>query len=398
MGNLSLYKKIIIFFISIVFIQTPTHPNPHPDLYSFCRYTVREIGFSNIDAQAYQLMVLINNTVSQDVISNFQRIPYALFLESNIEVNIVDINENNDSLISYAYNKLHDKSLPAVFLTGIDKSIVNIPFNKTKEEIKEEIWALSEQIADSEIRNILLNKITNSFAVIMFFESEDEPKNKVLANEIQIAQNEFREISGLLAKPMKEAPVIIKVPFENRNSEKILMWSMGIENLEKNESAVTILYGRGRIIGPVLTKKMINHKSIFNLLSVIGADCECGLDQSWILGKMLPLVWSTESRDAATKLLGFDVDNPMIMSEMSQILSVSFRNKELEEILPDLVDNNILDLNREKVKQSDKQKNDGLLDLVEGKPFTETVVFIVSFIFGFGIVIYVMYLIRKRRK
>ena len=264
MRNLLLYKKIIIFFISIVFIQTTSHPNPpsnphshslsspnlHTNLYSFCRYTVREIGFSNIDAQPYQLKVLIKNTVSQDVISNFQRIPYALFLESNIEVNIVDINENNDSLISYAYNKLHDKSLPSVFLCARDKSVVNIPFNERGEGIKEKIWALSEQIAGSDIRNLLLDKITSSFAVIMFFESNDKAKNNTLANEIQIAQNEFKEISGLLAKPMKEPPVIIKVPYISRNSEKILMWSMGLENLEKNESAVTILYGRGRIIGP----------------------------------------------------------------------------------------------------------------------------------------------------
>ncbi|MCK5457743.1 MAG: hypothetical protein KAI45_11500, partial [Melioribacteraceae bacterium] len=90
-----------------------------------------------------------------------------------------------------------------------------------------------------------------------------------------------------------------------------------------DQPQVAILYGRGRRIGPVLRGKEIGKDNIFSLLAIIGADCECGLDRSVMLGKMIPLRWEKEIQIELAEQLGFDVENPMIKSEMSQILSLS---------------------------------------------------------------------------
>lgn len=75
-------------------------------------------------------------------------------------------------------------------------------------------------------------------------------------------------------------------------------------------------------MGPVLQGDLISRDIIHNLLSIVGADCECGLDHSWILGRMIPLRWESSVQNELAKNLGFDIENPMVRSEMSQILSL----------------------------------------------------------------------------
>jgi len=75
-------------------------------------------------------------------------------------------------------------------------------------------------------------------------------------------------------------------------------------------------------MGSALQDDMITRDVIKNLLTVVGADCECGLDHSWILGRMIPMRWETRVQSDITKNLGFDVENPQVKSEMSQILSL----------------------------------------------------------------------------
>ena len=75
-------------------------------------------------------------------------------------------------------------------------------------------------------------------------------------------------------------------------------------------------------MGPALTGELINRNRILNLLTIIGADCECGLDHSWILGRMIPMRWESRIQSDIAKSLGIDVENPLVKSEMTQILSL----------------------------------------------------------------------------
>ena len=104
--------------------------------------------------------------------------------------------------------------------------------------------------------------------------------------------------------------------------------SLGITEDNANETSVAIIYGRGRIMGPVLQGEQITERKLFNLLTVVGADCECGLDNSWILGRMIPLHWESSVQAELTQLFGFDVESPLVKAEMSQILSLKevFKN------------------------------------------------------------------------
>ena len=363
--------------------------------FKFCRYTVREIGYSGIGSQPYLLELIVDDDVPVNYISAFKAISYATFLESNIKTKIINISEDNNFISD---NNLVDinMKLPAVLFQGPDSQLINTEFDLHNKVFREEIWDLCEKVSNSNIRSQIIEKLINSFAVILFLESKDPRTNELARTEINNAQNDFRAISGLLAKPVNKPPVILSIPFQERVNENFLLWSTGMNSISETETAVIVLYGRGRIIGPVLVQDRIKARSIYNLLSIVGADCECGLDQSWMLGKMIPLIWDKTSRNIVSSELGFDLDNPLIMSEISQILSISFRNKKLEEILPDLLENNILEIERDK-NQNDSSKGYGIFKYLEGKSNVEKIAFIVSFIISFSIVSVVIFIIRKRR-
>jgi hypothetical protein len=76
-------------------------------------------------------------------------------------------------------------------------------------------------------------------------------------------------------------------------------------------------------MGPLLKDEKIKLEVVRNMLRFIGEDCECGLDRSWMLGTMIPLRWNSKLKAGVLKQYGFDAENPLVISEMSQILSIA---------------------------------------------------------------------------
>ena len=85
---------------------------------------------------------------------------------------------------------------------------------------------------------------------------------------------------------------------------------------------VAVLYGRGRQIGSPFKGEAITESAVFNILSVIGSACECGLERKWVLGAMLPIRWGEKLQSEVVKLLGFNPESPMVKTEISQMLSL----------------------------------------------------------------------------
>jgi hypothetical protein len=67
----------------------------------------------------------------------------------------------------------------------------------------------------------------------------------------------------------------------------------------------------------------ISDGNLTRIMSIIGADCECGLDLSWTRGTRLPVRWGEAVRRQAAKSLGFDPESPMVQAEVGRILEKS---------------------------------------------------------------------------
>jgi len=311
--NRSFYIKLLTTLLIGVFYTLNT---------SACRYTVREIGFSDIGSMPYIIYVYTKSDMPEDDISRIKKLSFALHYETNVKLEIVNIDEKKDSITLYYLDKYNIHSFPsALFVSPQGKSIL-CSFSYPGRSFDESVWLLLENFVSSAVRESIINHLLQSYCVVLVVEGKNVTQNQNALNEAKEAIRRISETLDQMPKVVNSPPALLVIPYEIIHDERILLMSLGIKEKEPIEPSVAIIYGRGRIIGPVLQGEQITKKILFNLLTVVGADCECGLDQSWILGRMIPLRWESSVQSELVKHLGFDVENPLIKAEMSQILSV----------------------------------------------------------------------------
>ncbi|MBN1348710.1 hypothetical protein JXJ21_04810 [candidate division KSB1 bacterium] len=292
-----------------------------PDAFS-CRYTVREIGFTDLAADVYHLYFYTNQAVEKEKTETFQRISRAVLFDVNIVVETIDIDETRNHSAMDVYRLSGLNALPAAVLVSPEGQSMPLIFADFASSFKESVWSMLEKIIISPAREKMLKSIVKSLSIVLLVEGNDPAKNHAARQMAESAIERVRKIIPQLPKPVDAPPELIIIPFSEAPDEKVLIWSVGLYDKPENEPGAAILYGRGRRMGPPLGGKSLNEQSLFNLLGLVGADCECGLDRSWLLGLMLPLRWTSDARKEIVQRLGFDAENPMVKSEMSKILSL----------------------------------------------------------------------------
>jgi len=292
-----------------------------PDVFA-CRYNVRDVGFVDLDPQpAYRFHIYMDEETASHTVSTVEQISYAVFLDSNIEVELTRVAQSENGPKPELLEKHDITSLPAAVLTSPEGQ--SLPLSIPSESsFQQSIWDVLDDISSSPARESILEHIVKSYAVVMLVEGPNADTN---AKAEQAAENAIRRISAMLGQLPKEidrAPRLIRIHRDSAEEEHVLLWSLGITTLPPSEPYAAVLYGRGRRMGPVLAGKQITERSIFKILSVVGLSCECGLERSWMQGTMLPLRWDEERQSEAVKYLGFDPESPLVKTEISQILSM----------------------------------------------------------------------------
>jgi hypothetical protein len=288
-----------------------------------CKYTVRDIGFSDLGLAGYRLYFYIDDDTPAKIITGFENIAYAAFLDANIKTQIIHI-KKQAGLPEMSYLKSHQlPTMPALILVSPDERTLLLPLVNTQLNVNQAVWRLCENVASSPLREKIIPLLTDSYGVVLMIEGKNKEKNHLAEDQISQAVKNIEQVLSLMPKPIDKPPQVISVPEQTFYEEKVLFWSMGIISGRAEETQVIVLYGRGRWIGPVLRGVEINSRNIFNILTIIGADCECGLDRSLLLGKPIPLRWNKKVQEDLRARLGFDVENPLIKSEIHQILSAS---------------------------------------------------------------------------
>ena len=287
-----------------------------------CRYTVREIGFADFGKDSYQLILFKDGTISETDIKLFENISSAALLNTNITGKVIDIKKEKSSPFLKYYHRPDKGQWPdLIFVSPAEK--VKVLRLYRQEDFTQSIWALLETIVTSPARDRLREHIVASYGVIYFIEGSRADENSVAERTIKQAVERTEQIMTSLPKPVNKPPRVIRIKADDRESEDILLWSLGWEGNESKKPAVAIMYGRGRRMGPMLEGDFIREEVITNMLRFVGEDCECGLDRTWMLGTMIPLRWDSDLKSNVLSEYGFDADNPLVVSEMIQILSVA---------------------------------------------------------------------------
>lgn len=271
-----------------------------------CRYTIREIGFSTLSKVNYVIYKVDENTIG------FSKQQELNFSKSNIKPYTLNFKHADKTSPIIAYVKKHNLSFPAYILVDKNGRMLTVSEH------------LKSNILSSPVQQHLLETLPLSYASVILIEGTNKEENKIAYNNIVKACERITNVIPNMPKQVDVGPNVITISNNQFNKEKVLLWSLGINNMPEHPSAF-IVYGKGRIMGEQISYDAIEKGNVYKLLSIIGADCECGLDRKWMLGYQIPLNWPEETRQKLSDALGFDVDNPMVLTEMSRILAIENR-------------------------------------------------------------------------
>ena len=286
-----------------------------------CRFTVREIGFADFGKDQYHFVLFKDSRVTDKEVKTFRSTARAAMLDANVIVQVIDVESDTSSLVKY-YNEYVGEEKPNIMLISPEKRAKAFFIDKSA-NFSLALWDMIEDVLVSPARKELTDHIIKSYCVVYFVEGTDAKENEKAWAVLNTGIEEIKQIMGGLPHPVNTPPYVITVKAGDTKREDVLLWSLGWEKKDAAHPAVAMMYGRARRMGPMLKDDRIRQDIIENMLRFIGEDCECGLDRSWMLGTMLPLRWDNKLRKEVLTVHGFDADNPMVISEMSQILSVA---------------------------------------------------------------------------
>jgi hypothetical protein len=292
-----------------------------------CRYSVRDVGFVELQPKPYRLIYFYDPESAQQKSSleSVQSAAAAIFLDANVRL---DPAEFNDTAYADYWNRLTDPkpTLPFGLLVDPEDRTLPVPYPSDNPEsspdtLKEKAWSWVESIVKSPGRDNILSLTPVAYAVTLLVEGDDPQTTEKARQSITTAILEISEFIPSMPKPVDTPPKLAVISAEQREVEKILLWSLGMEWKATSDPQVATIMGKGRRIGPALPGPLITATRLREILSVIGQDCECELDRSWMQGPMIPAVYGREFRQEAYVQLGFDPENPSVKSEISRIIS-----------------------------------------------------------------------------
>lgn len=285
-----------------------------------CRYNVREVGFIDIGIEPYHLFEYVPKDAPTQVAADLQNAVEAALLDTNIRFEMVfaDADANHPALRYLAEHEIAET--PATVLVSPDGQsrpvLTGVPIGSLETALP----AALDAILSSPTRKMLLQKAAESYGVVLLVEGPDSQSNAEARTAITTAMGRIEEQLEFLPKPIAHGPELVVVDHPSLPREEVLLWSLGLKPEDVNEPHAAIFYGRGRWIGPMFKGELIHEDHLTELLFIIGADCECGLDHRWLQGTMLPGRWDEELQAKVAESLGFDPENPMIKMEMISIV------------------------------------------------------------------------------
>lgn len=174
----------------------------------------------------------------------------------------------------------------------------------------------------SPTRDVLSREELETFASIVVVEGSDQASNQQawkIANQAALA---IRKVEPMLPRPIAVPVRTLRVELDQRLADPVLIWGLGLEpQAEPTKAILVVVYGRGRLAGPVMVGDAIELRETLVQLSLVGESCECETDRGWLDERVLPHRWVRGEREQASQALGFDPESPLVRAEMIRIVS-----------------------------------------------------------------------------
>jgi len=293
--------------------------NLAPELWA-CRYNVRETGFVDLGLGSYRFICFSESTLPADQYELLESAAGAVLQGSSIawESAVADPSPDHPAAVRQ-WGQRGEKLPAAALVSPSGRTLWLGPLGGP--ELAEDLLRdrLSEAVG-SPLRRTIADELAASYGVVLLIKGSNESSNGRAETAIRQAIATIESELDFLPKPIRRGPAFVALEPGQRSIEKVLLWSLQLEEEDFEEPVVAVLYGRGRWIGPALHGEEITLDAVSRILFIIGADCECGLPPSLIRGTGIPIPWNKTLQARVTRELGFDPDNPLVRIEVGRIL------------------------------------------------------------------------------
>jgi len=293
-----------------------------------CRFNVREVGFVDLGIAPYYLYGFVNQDTPEDIVSSIEEISSAILMGSNIVVEMIDVDQQKEHPAMKCLDLWSVQSFPAAVLVSPDGQSLLVPITEPNcpstslraGPFQETLGLALDNILWSPKRKEILRQVSKTYGVVLLIEGADAQENKKAKEATSAAIEQISSQMEFLPKAIDHPPVLVVLEKESFSQEKILLWSLGLIAEAIKKPHAVVLYGRARWLGPMFIGEQITEDNLAAILFLIGADCECGLDQRWLQGTMLPAKWDENLQELMAETLEFDPENPMLKMEISWIV------------------------------------------------------------------------------
>jgi hypothetical protein len=285
-----------------------------------CQYNVREVGFIDVGIEPYRLIVYLPENIPASGVSGLNEAVALALAETNVRFEPVTAGADaNQPGMEFA--KVHGIShFPAAVLVSPDGQSMPVALSEKAASLAEAVPSALESILDSPTRRQILERSADSYGAVLLIEGPDPQRNGVARQTVSAAISQIGEQLESLPKPISKPPELVVLDQKSLAREQVLLWTLRLKAEDVNQPHVAVFYGRGRWIGPLLEGETLTSDNLTQLLSVVGADCECSLDHRWLQGTMLPARWDETLQQKVVQSIGFDPENPMTKMEMVSIV------------------------------------------------------------------------------
>ena len=291
---------------------------PYPA--SCCQYNVREVGFIDVGIEPYRLLVYLPENAPAGEMPSLKEAMDVALAETNIRFQPVAAGADANQAAVELAKGLGVSRFPAAILVSPDGQSMPLALSEKSTSLAQAIPAALGSVLDSPLRRQILEKCADAYGVVLLIEGPEPQANVAAREAISTAIGQIGEQLEFLPKPIKKPPELVVLDQKSLAREQMLLWTLRLKPQDVNQPRAAVFYGRGRWLGPLFDTATLNAGNLTQLLSVIGGDCECGLDHRWLQGTMLPARWDEALQQKVVQSLGFDPENPMAKMEMVSII------------------------------------------------------------------------------
>jgi hypothetical protein len=293
-----------------------------------CRYNVREVGFIDVGIEAYRFLMYVGANTPPDEMVKLREAADATLVDTNVKPELVRVGADANLPALEFLASCHIDSFPAAVLVSPDGQARALALPHPRGAGAKDVSPLRakavcstlEGVLHSPTRQRILEAAADNYAVVLLMEGPEPQPNAAAREAVAEAIGSIKEQLEYFPKPIARPPALVVLERSALAREEILLWTLGLKPEDVNQPCAAVFYGRGRWIGPLFKGDLLSSDRLAGLLSVVGADCECGLDHRVLQGTMLPARWDEALRQKTAESLGFDPESPMVKMEMVSIV------------------------------------------------------------------------------